>query len=47
MVTYPLDRIFLQLFSIALAKDAWVAEVWEQIGKGGYCNLHFTRQIHD
>lgn len=33
---YSLELSFLELFSIAVAKDPWVAEMREQKGKGGH-----------
>ena len=31
-----LEEAFLSLFSIATAKDSWVAKVWEQVGERGW-----------
>lgn len=42
-----LEESFLMLFSIALAKDDWVAKVWEQVSEGGRWSPHFLRQFND
>ena len=34
-------------FSIATAKNAWVAEVWETEGERVVWNLEFTKQLYD
>lgn len=35
------------LLSVASIKDAWVAEMWEQIEEGGCWSMRFVKQIHD
>ena len=37
-----LEEAFLEVFSLTTTKDAWVDQVWEQRGEGG-----FTRQVND
>ena len=36
-----LEKSFLKLFPIAIAKDEWVAKVWELVGKGGAFKFPF------
>ena len=43
----PLVEAFPELFSIVIDKEAWVNQMWEQVGEGGYWNLVFIRQIND
>ena len=38
-----LRESFLELYSIAFSKDAWVSDLWED---GGW-SPRFTRQLHD
>ena len=39
----PLVVAFLELFFIASNKDAWVDQLWDQVGEVGCWNLVFTR----
>ena len=32
---------------LAIAKDTWVAKVWNQDGERGCWNPRFSRQLHD
>ena len=43
----PLAVAFPELFSISIDREAWVNQMWEQVGEGGYWNLVFIRQIND
>ena len=38
---------FPELFSIAINREVWVSQMWEQAEEGGCWNLVFTRQIND
>ena len=38
---------FPSLFALVASKEAWVADVWDDMGQGGHWNRHFIRPLND
>ena len=43
----PLCETFPSLFALSDSKEAWVAYLWEQRGKGGSWNIRFVKNLND
>ena len=43
---FPLCESFPSLFALSAEKEAWVADVWDPLAKGGW-NPYFSRALND